>query len=112
MRISGLGSRAAPYRQDPGRAAPSPLRSSPAKREGPATVGPFSAVGYFFGRDLHKARKVPIGLIQCAWGGTAAERWTRKEVFDQYPELKGGQATAEVTLLQGTTFKKLVEKLD
>src|SRR5947208_7924800 len=40
MRISGLGSRAAPYRQGPGRAAPSPLRSSPAKREGPATVGP------------------------------------------------------------------------
>ncbi len=29
-----------------------------------------------------------------------------------YPELKGGQATAEVTLLQGTTFKKVVEKLD
>lgn len=29
-----------------------------------------------------------------------------------YPELKGGQATAEVTLLQGVTFKKVVEKLD
>jgi hypothetical protein len=29
-----------------------------------------------------------------------------------YPELKGGQATAEVTLLQGTTFKKVSEKLD
>jgi len=29
-----------------------------------------------------------------------------------YPELKGGQVTAEVTLLQGTTFKKVVEKLD
>jgi hypothetical protein len=29
-----------------------------------------------------------------------------------YPELKGGRATAEVTLLQGVTFKKVVEKLD
>jgi hypothetical protein len=29
-----------------------------------------------------------------------------------YPELKGGRATAEVTLLQGTTFKKVTEKLD
>jgi hypothetical protein len=28
------------------------------------------------------------------------------------PELKNGQATAEVTLLQGTTFKKMTEKLD
>jgi sialate O-acetylesterase len=56
---------------------------------GPDTVARFSAVGYFFGRDLHKARNVPIGLIQCAWGGTAAERWTRKETYDLYPELKG-----------------------
>ncbi|HEX3497906.1 MAG TPA: hypothetical protein VHT04_01145 [Stellaceae bacterium] len=29
-----------------------------------------------------------------------------------YPELKGGQATAEVTLMQGTTFKKVTEKVD
>jgi len=55
----------------------------------PGDVGKFSAVAYFFGRDLHKARKVPIGLIQSAWGGTAAERWTRKEIFDEYPDLKG-----------------------
>ncbi len=55
----------------------------------PETVARFSAVGYFFGRDLQKALNVPVGLIQCAWGGTAAERWTRKETYDRYPELKG-----------------------
>lgn len=60
---------------------------------GPDTVAGFSAVGYFFGRDLNKARKVPIGLIQSAWGGTAAERWTRTEIFDKYPELKGGKGS-------------------
>lgn len=36
----------------------------------------FSAVGYYFGRKLHRDLKVPIGLIQAAWGGTSAEAWT------------------------------------
>src|SRR5438034_1006642 len=47
----------------------------------PESVTDFSAVGYYFGRDLHNARKVPIGLIQSAWGGTEAERWTSPAVL-------------------------------
>jgi sialate O-acetylesterase len=54
----------------------------------PATVGSFSAVGYFFGRDLAGAIDVPIGLIHTSWGGTAAELWTRTEVLLGTPELK------------------------
>jgi len=42
----------------------------------PESVGRFSAVGYFFGRELHKNLKVPIGLINSSWGGTPAEAWT------------------------------------
>lgn len=42
----------------------------------PKTVGGFTAVGYFFGRDLHRALGVPIGLIGTSWGGTVAEAWT------------------------------------
>jgi len=39
----------------------------------PASAGPFSAVGYFFGRELHRKTGVPIGLINASW----AEPWPR-----------------------------------
>lgn len=42
----------------------------------PSTVPGFTAVGYFFGRDLFKALGVPVGLIHTSWGGTIAEAWT------------------------------------
>ena len=42
----------------------------------PQTAADFTAVGYFFGRDLFQARHVPVGLIHSSWGGTPAEAWT------------------------------------
>ena len=42
----------------------------------PETVGGFSAVGYYFGRELNKAGIKNIGLINTSWGGTPAEAWT------------------------------------
>lgn len=56
----------------------------------PETVKSFSAVGYFFGRQLHQTLDVPIGLIDNAWGGSAAEAWVRRDVLEstgQYDEL-------------------------
>jgi sialate O-acetylesterase len=41
----------------------------------PKTVGEFTAVGYFFARDIHKAVGVPVGIILSAWGGTPIESW-------------------------------------
>ena len=43
----------------------------------------FSAVGYFFGRELYNNLKVPIGLIHTSWGGTPAEAWTSAEALEQ-----------------------------
>jgi sialate O-acetylesterase len=41
----------------------------------PATVGEFSAIAYFFARDLQPRLNIPIGLINCTWGGTPIEAW-------------------------------------
>jgi sialate O-acetylesterase len=54
----------------------------------PAAVPGFSAVEYFFGRDLHKALGVPMGLIQSAWGGTPAEAWTSRSGLEAEPDFK------------------------
>jgi sialate O-acetylesterase len=54
----------------------------------PETVGRFSAVGYYFGRDLHQALKVPIGLIDTSWGGTVAEAWATAQSIQADPEYK------------------------
>ncbi len=58
----------------------------------PETVGNFSAVGYFFGRDIFKELNVPIGLIHTSWGGTVAETWSSAETISKDPDLKGDLA--------------------
>ncbi|WP_183305470.1 sialate O-acetylesterase [Dysgonomonas hofstadii] len=52
------------------------------------TVADFSAVGYFFGRDIHKYQNVPVGLINTSWGGTIIETWTSGEALATMPDYK------------------------
>lgn len=52
----------------------------------PETVARFSAVAYFFGRELHRRYQVPIGLIEAAWGGTVAEAWMSESALRRFPE--------------------------
>lgn len=54
----------------------------------PGTVAPFTAVGYFFARKLHRELKVSIGIINTTWGGTVAEAWTSKEALLTHPDFK------------------------
>jgi sialate O-acetylesterase len=52
----------------------------------PSTVGGWTAVGFFFGRDLHRHLNVPIGLINTSWGGTRVEAWISREKLAALPE--------------------------
>lgn len=91
----------------------------------PKSIEGFSAVGYYFGRDLQQARKVPVGLIGTYWGGTPAEAWMsrealeinpryRKEILDPFPAARENWRRAHEAFEKekaeaartGTTFTK------
>ena len=57
-----------------------------------ATVPGFTAVGYFFAREIQKELGVPIGLIGSNWGGTRIEPWTPPVGFQSVPALKENYA--------------------
>jgi sialate O-acetylesterase len=52
------------------------------------TVKEFSAVGYFFGREIHNKLNVPVGLIFSSNGGTPVQAWTKREVLEADNEFK------------------------
>jgi len=55
---------------------------------GPKTVGDFSGVASFFGRDLQQQLKVPVGLINTSYGGSSAEAWVPRSALAAEPTLK------------------------
>jgi sialate O-acetylesterase len=48
----------------------------------------FSAVAYFFARELHRKLNVPVGVVESAWPGTAIEDWISLEALQAEAELK------------------------
>ena len=51
----------------------------------PDSVSNFSAVAYYFARDLARALRVPVGIIHTSWGGSPCEVWIREEVLASDP---------------------------
>jgi sialate O-acetylesterase len=62
----------------PRRTSPVPVDDVDAKWVvcSPETVREFSAVLYYFGREMHRDLKVPMGLVHSSWGGTPIAAWT------------------------------------
>jgi sialate O-acetylesterase len=65
----------------------------------PETVSTFSAAAYFFGRELQRELKIPIGLLHSSVGGTPAEAWTRLDALKTVPAL-AGRADLEIAQIQ------------
>jgi sialate O-acetylesterase len=51
----------------------------------PQTTGGFTAVGYYFARDIHQKIGVPIGIIHSSWGGTPVEAWMSPAALETDP---------------------------
>lgn len=55
----------------------------------PTTAKSFSAVGFFFGRELHQNLNIPVGLVCSSWGGSSCEAWTNEKSLDFVPDYAG-----------------------
>jgi sialate O-acetylesterase len=73
-------------------------------------VADFSAVAYFFGREIHKALNVPVGMIAASQGATQIEVWTAPEGLADVPALRDSIAGIEAAA--NSARKKLIENLD
>lgn len=77
----------------------------------PQTAGDYTAVGYFFAREIQKRIKVPVGLINSSWGGTMVETWTSRGAFEKSPEFKSMIAGLPNTDIE-TLIKQRKQGLD
>ena len=76
----------------------------------PANISSFSAVGYFFGRELNTKLNVPVGLINSSWGGTRIEPWTPPVGFAKVPALKSICKQIEAKTAGSNLNKKLLKQ--
>jgi sialate O-acetylesterase len=80
----------------------------------PDTVAPFSAVAYFFGKELQEKLNVPVGLVESCWGGSHIERWTPAEAYERNPVF-ASQATSKPVRIDnqraGQYFEPMIRPL-
>ena len=75
-------------------------------------ISDFSAVGYFFAREIHNSLGVPVGIINSSWGGTRVEAWTS---IEKLAEINSSKKEAQEIILKGgvkgiTAKKALLNK--
>lgn len=53
---------------------------------GPESVAGFSSTAWFFGKELYQKLKIPIGIINCSWGGTPIQTWMSRESLEHFKD--------------------------
>ena len=71
----------------------------------PASVALFSAAGYYFGVELERELKVPVGLINSSYGGSQAEAWTPIAYLNANPDLKATVERKEICDVERTKVR-------
>jgi len=78
----------------------------------PETVAEFSAVGYYFARQLTQARSVAVGIIDATWGGTCIEAWTSLEALaPALPDLATQRANLAAQLAELPKVQREYERV-
>ncbi len=75
----------------------------------PNTIPGWTAVGFFFGRELQRHLDVPIGLINSSVGGTRVEAWTSREA---YAPLPGAEADLKKLATLGETYEEMMRRYE
>jgi beta-xylosidase len=77
-----------------------------------STAPGFSAVAFFFGRELNRALGVTVGLVHSSWGGTPAEAWTSRGALDGEPSLRPLVADFDLALNDAEARKTFAARLE
>lgn len=86
------------------------LEDTPASSWKPCTqenVMSFSALAYFFAKELHKKTGVPVGLVNASWGGTPVEAWMSENALQPFPKYIN-----EKRLYEDTGYLQRIKQLE
>ncbi|MCX2486200.1 sialate O-acetylesterase [Pedobacter sp. MR2016-24] len=71
------------------------------KMAGEGTIGSFSAVGWFFAKEVYKKNKIPIGIVHASWGGKPIEQFMGKDDLQAFPALTAKLSQLKLPLKNG-----------
>lgn len=74
----------------------------------PENTGDFSATAYFFGSEIARTQKIPIGLISNNWGGSPIEVWMDDNYIKKFPEIQSAYIMKDSIIQKQEMRKKLL----
>ena len=85
----------------------------------PQSVRDFSAVAYFFAKNLFDSKHIPIGIINSTWGGTVAEAWTSGSALKAIPAfapfvnaVEGGLTQQKLDAQYQTELRRWIDSIN